>query len=224
MIIYKAQNKINGKVYVGMTAFSLRRRMAFHLRAKTGIFPAALRKYGRSNFEIEPIAWCDNKEQLVFLEKFYIDFFKCKVPRGYNITDGGNGGMLGYKASEETRRKQSESSQGKNKGEKNGMFGKPGIMRGKRHREESKIKDSESKKKNWKDPEYRRKIAEARKSSRYSESMSAARRHLWKDPNYRARQIEARRKIWNDPEYRARQILNLKKALEKRWRERSLNI
>ena len=226
MIIYKAVNKINGKIYVGQTVMALERRIAAHLCAKTGIFPAALRKYGIQSFEFSVIDASETQASLKEKEVYWIKFYGCKVPKGYNITDGGNGGMLGYKASDETRKKQSESSKGKNKGAKNGMFGKPGIMRGKQHRKESKVKDSESKKKNWEDPEYREKIAAARKSKRYSESMSAARSCLWQNLEYRARQIEAHKghrnseeaykktaegtkSHWQDPEWRMKRLLQM---------------
>ncbi len=189
MIVYKATNKINGKVYVGQTVFPLKRRIMFHQRAKTGIFPAAIRKYGIDNFEIEPYAWCYSKEHLDFFEKFYINYFNSKVPNGYNITDGGNGGMLGYKASEETRRKQSESSKGKNKGEKNGMFNKPGSMRNRKHTEESKKKNSELHKRLWANPEYRSKLSEAHKGKPQSEESRLKRSESMKTTLARKREF-----------------------------------
>ncbi len=225
MIVYRATNKVNGKIYVGQTAYPLNFRIHRHIRSKRGIFPNALRKYGKENFQFETVAWCDTKENLDFLEGFYIKFFNSKVPNGYNLTDGGDG-KLGWKHSEETRKKLSEAKMGY----RNPNFNKPSPRRGKKHREESKAKDSESKKENWKDLEYRKKIVEARKSKKYSESSTITRLRLWQDPEYRAKQVEAHKgpchhpeiyKIvaeknrghWRDPEWRKKRLENISKSV-----------
>ena len=119
MIIYKATNKINDKVYIGQTARSIKHRIKEHLKDKNVYFNDALRKYGRANFDFETMAYCDTKKKLNFLECFYIKFCNSKHPDGYNLTDGG-GGILGCKYSTEIRRKMSEGRIG----EKNPNWGK----------------------------------------------------------------------------------------------------
>jgi len=232
MIVYKATNKVNGKSYVGQTSYPLNMRIHRHIQSRRGIFSNALRKYGPDSFEFETVAWCDTKYKLEFLERFYIKFFDSKVPNGYNLTDGGDG-LPGWNHSEETRKKLSESKMG----ERNPNFNKPSPRRGKKHREESKAKDSESKKENWKNPEYRKKIIEARKSERYSKSSSATRFRLWENPEYRTRQSEAHKKPrdypesyrkmaeknkahWRDPEWKGKRLQNMSEAARRGWMKR----
>jgi group I intron endonuclease len=191
LIIYKAQNKINGKIYIGMTVYSLKRRMAFHLRAKTGIFPAALRKYGRQNFEVESVAWCEDREQLAFLERFYIEFFNSKVPNGYNITDGGNGGMLGVKQSEETRQRHRESARGINIGAKNGMFGKSSWMKGRNHSTAANEKNRKAHMRLWADPAYREKLVASHKGKGHTEVTREKMRRSQKIRRQKERSISA---------------------------------
>lgn len=106
MIIYQATNNLNGKVYIGKTTQRLTRRISGHKKdAKRGgrtIFIRAIRKHGFDSFRFEPLAWCDSKEHLNFFEKFYISLKNSKAPNGYNLTDGGDGG-LGHHHTEETK-------------------------------------------------------------------------------------------------------------------------
>lgn len=141
MIIYKATNKINGKIYIGKTVLSLNRRMMFHLRSKVGIFTKALKKYGIQSFDLEIIDTANNEFILFEKEKYWIKYYNSKVPNGYNLTDGGEG-MSGHSPSEETRKKMSESSKGKNVGSSNGMYGKS-VRKGCKHTDEAKKKNSE---------------------------------------------------------------------------------
>jgi len=65
---------------------------------------------------------CETREEMDFVEMFYIALLDTKAPKGYNLTDGGDGtqGRSGYKLSEETKRKLKEA----HTGPKNHMFGK----------------------------------------------------------------------------------------------------
>lgn len=99
MIIYKAQNKINGKIYIGQTVESLAKRISCHLCQKT-YFGNALRKYGVESFDILQIDSADSKQSLNAKEINWIAFYKSKAPNGYNLTDGGEGNF-GFKHSEE---------------------------------------------------------------------------------------------------------------------------
>jgi group I intron endonuclease len=98
MIIYKIQNKIDGKIYIGQTKKQLSRRIAEHILFDSYI-GKALRKYGIQSFEISVIDEAADRETLNDKELFWICFYDCKYPNGYNFTDGGDG-IEGYKHTE----------------------------------------------------------------------------------------------------------------------------
>lgn len=68
MIIYKVENLINGKTYIGRTVTSLenRRWQHFHTADKNAktIFHFAIKKYGKSNFKFSTIKTCNSIESL----------------------------------------------------------------------------------------------------------------------------------------------------------------
>ena len=91
-LIYKITNKLNRMPYVGKTTRSLEVRFKEHTKADSYI-GRAIRKYGEENFLCEVIEECETPEQLNEREIFWIAFFNCKQPNGYNQTDGGDGAM-----------------------------------------------------------------------------------------------------------------------------------
>lgn len=128
-VIYKIENLSNGKIYIGKTVRELRTRLLEHIYNSYNYrIDNAIQKYGIGHFDIEIIAECDNETELSKLEKFFITFYDCKSPNGYNLTEGGEGvsGFTfptdiiqriaaknkGRKLSENTRRKMSESRKG----------------------------------------------------------------------------------------------------------------
>lgn len=91
--IYKATNKVNGKVYIGQT-IDFKRRKAEHLSSKNGIhakcvFHRAIQKYGKENFEWEIIDTCQTLDEALFLESMYISKYNSctfmENSNGYNI-------------------------------------------------------------------------------------------------------------------------------------------
>jgi group I intron endonuclease len=124
MIIYKIENKINGKVYIGQTAQTLNHRIGEHLsEAKTKgvrLIGRALKKYGIESFHISIIDTAGSNDILDEKEIYWTSFHDSKIPHGYNLTDGGNGNR-GYFWSEESKIKLSKSKKGKPSGRK----GKP---------------------------------------------------------------------------------------------------
>lgn len=65
--IYKITNKINGKVYIGQTIMPIKNRMYKHYsQAKNGKnitgIDAAIKKYGKENFEVKQILECPNED------------------------------------------------------------------------------------------------------------------------------------------------------------------
>ncbi len=94
--VYLVTNMVNGKMYVGYTTRTLDcRRYGHESDAKKGSCPAfhkALRKYGFDAFKWERLYRSDDNEKLLEREIFYIKLLGTKGAKGYNLTDGGDGG------------------------------------------------------------------------------------------------------------------------------------
>lgn len=103
--IYKITNLLNGKIYIGK-AIDLSVRLQTHRKYDTPEkyngslsfenekrmpIHQAIMKYHLKNFKIEIIEECLPSE-LNEKEQYYIKYFNCKVPNGYNLTDGEDGG------------------------------------------------------------------------------------------------------------------------------------
>src|ERR1039458_2806773 len=83
---------MNDKQYVGQTIGTLEQRWKEHTGSNTNSFlHKAIRKYGKDNFLVEKIHECGTKEEMDFVEMFYIALLITKAPNGYNLTDGGEG-------------------------------------------------------------------------------------------------------------------------------------
>ena len=147
MIIYKATNLINNKCYIGQTKHTLDKRIIEHTKYDLNdnyYFHNALKKYRIENFKWTILEICFNQEELNEKEKWYIKHFNSFGKNGYNLNEGGKGNS-GYIASEETKKKMSESGKGRIFSEET----KRKISeshKGIKHTEESKIKISESRK------------------------------------------------------------------------------
>ena len=86
--IYKIENKINGKVYIGQTN-NLKRRLQEHRHDKRKHHPVheAIKKYGFENFIVTVLYHGENYNEE---EKKYIKLYKSNNKKyGYNIVDGG---------------------------------------------------------------------------------------------------------------------------------------
>lgn len=89
-IIYKYQNKINNKVYIGITSETLHKRNLKHLRKvrfkSTTNFHKAINKYGIENFDLVELdkIQTSNKKEAYGLEQFYIDKYNA-YKKGYNM-------------------------------------------------------------------------------------------------------------------------------------------
>lgn len=93
--IYKIENKINGKVYIGQsvnieTRWKDERKRAFNQNAHEYEYPLsrAFRKYGLENFSFEVIEEC-LKNELNDKEKYWIEQYNSFID-GYNQTLGGD--------------------------------------------------------------------------------------------------------------------------------------
>lgn len=98
--IYKYQNKINKKCYIGQSIDIIQRQYAhkssaYNEKAKdyNSQFHIAIRKYGLENFDFEIVAELEaneySKEVLDKLEKFFIKYYN-SYHNGYNATEGGD--------------------------------------------------------------------------------------------------------------------------------------
>ncbi len=140
LIIYKVTNNINGKIYIGQTCRTLYERMGEHVRRKTTYFDRAFSKQAKDNFTVKVIDSARTQEELNEKEIFWITFFKCLCPNGYNMCDGG-GVTSGYHHSQESKIKMSTAKKisGSQVGEKNSFYGKT-------HSDKQKAKWSEERK------------------------------------------------------------------------------
>lgn len=151
MGIYKITNTVNGKVYIGQSV-QLSKRLYEHRRVlennchSNRHLQNAYNKYG-DVFQIEIIMYCDNEEELDYLERYYISCYNSMNPqKGYNKEDGGN---LNKHLSKETKKKMSEAQKGKHRSE------------------ETKKKISEARKGRPLSEETKKKMSEARKGENH---------------------------------------------------------
>jgi len=119
--IYYFRNKINNKYYIGQ-AICIRKRFQSHchqVQIKNDKYPIykAITKYGEDNFEFGIIGVFKItlekdilKKKLDILETKYIKEYNSYGSTGYNQTLGGDGGILGYKMTEEQKKHISENS------------------------------------------------------------------------------------------------------------------
>ena len=113
--IYKFVNLINNKSYIGFTKKNPSKRLIEHKSAvNTGSDYAlheAMRKYGVDNFKFEIVyqSW-DKHHTLNIMEPYFIKEHNSFISEnGYNMTYGGQGGMLDKIHSEKTREKMSSA-------------------------------------------------------------------------------------------------------------------
>ena len=94
MKVYQIVNKINNKVYIGITTRSLKERFNQHKYSRYSMdtkFSRALKKYGVENFEIQLIEdEIISLKELYEKEKYYINKYN-SYNNGYNSTLGGDG-------------------------------------------------------------------------------------------------------------------------------------
>ena len=99
MLIYLLYNNVNGKCYIGQTIHTLQSRWNQHQRAaesgRTSLIARAIRKHGSQSFHAHAlISGLTCKDDLNKFEKFLISLFESTNPNlGYNVSEGGHGGM-----------------------------------------------------------------------------------------------------------------------------------
>lgn len=136
--IYKIENKLNHKVYIGQSVDIQKRWIGHRYELNKGVhgnthLQSAWNKYGADSFNFSIVQLCD-EQQLNDLEVEYIAYYKSYDDKyGYNLTIGGDG-VRGWVPTEEWREKIKQA----NVGENNPMYGK-------HHTEETKNKIREQK-------------------------------------------------------------------------------
>lgn len=143
--IYIIKNKITGRLYVG-SSINFVSRFKEHkndLRKNKHCNIYLRRVYNKDNniFEFKIIEYVPDKKFLIKREQFWIDYYD-SYNNGYNICPIA-GNTLGFKMSEESRKKLSIANSGKN----NGMYGKT-------HTKEARKKISECSKNREVTPEF----------------------------------------------------------------------
>lgn len=126
-IVYVHKNKINGKLYFGITCQDIEKRWRRNGKGYTyscdTVFGRAIKKYGWDSFSHKVLYRNFSEEEAKWKEKFLIKMFHTYIHdplcNGYNMTMGGEG-VAGMHLSEETKRKISEAQ----KGEKGNNYGK----------------------------------------------------------------------------------------------------
>lgn len=189
--IYAIKNKINGKMYIGMTT-DFKDRIEKHLWALRNNkhhsikLQRAFNKYGEDNFDYYVLEEMkeSTSNQLAEKERDYIKKYDT-YNNGYNCSLGGEGHegytpnpevirkliirnkttkpMLGKHLSQKSKDKISKA----NKGKGNGFYGK-------KHSEENKKKISEHSKKLWQEhyEEYKERLVNLNKSERRRKEVS----------------------------------------------------
>jgi group I intron endonuclease len=130
MIIYKATNIINGKVYIGKTKYTLENRKSEHFKKAKNpklLFHKALKKYGSDKFDWEVVFECNDELELNNAEIKFISEYN-SIECGYNLTTGGEGGY--------TFSKDVLACIGKHTKIRNDKFGNP--FKGRQHSDKTK--------------------------------------------------------------------------------------
>ena len=163
--IYRCENLVNGKIYIGFTCKPLAKRIIEHKNsAKKGseyLLHKAIRKYGIDYFKWECLYESFDRDFVLFtMENHFIiennSYFETGY--GYNMTFGGQSVMLGKKHTEQTKDKLKLA--------RNKRVVEP--MLGKTHKESSKEKMSLAKLGKKKDDSYKE-MCSKRNLKRYSD-------------------------------------------------------
>jgi group I intron endonuclease len=164
MLVYCIKNTVNNKEYIGLTTRTLEERWKQHIYESNKQdswewntpLGNAIKKYGKDLFEVFVLEECSSETELKQKEIQLIKERKSlSTENGYNLTLGGDG-RLGYKLSEETKRKIGEGNIGKvmsneakekmSVAAKKRSVGKLSPMDGKKHTDDALKKISESSK------------------------------------------------------------------------------
>ena len=168
--IYKIQNIINGKIYIGSSKNIYHRKEQHYSDLKNQkhtncYLQKAFNKYGFNNFVFDIVEKVDNQDYLLEREQYWLDYYKSyERDKGYNIEPCAIRPVfseetrlklrlanLGKKHTQETKEKLSKINKGVKKEQTSKALKQyykihKGTMYGKKHTIEAKIKMSLAKK------------------------------------------------------------------------------
>lgn len=110
-IVYKHTNKINGKMYVGITSQNPKHRWNYGISYKNNLhFNNSIKKYGWDNFEHKILFANLTTKEAKEIEIELIDYHKLNDDKfGYNVSKGGDLNHLGHKHSALAKKRMSEN-------------------------------------------------------------------------------------------------------------------
>ena len=165
--IYKITNLLNGKMYIGQHTTS---NIDDGYMGSGKIILRALKKYGKDNFRKEWLMFCEDEEELNYMERVYVDQTWVDRSDTYNLNLGGDYQRM----SNQTRKKLSDSHKGKTFSEEHKRklseshkgISHIGYMLGHHHSEEARRKMSKSHKGKLRSEEHKRKLSESLKGNK----------------------------------------------------------
>lgn len=233
--IYKATNRLNGKLYIGQTSRKLETRKSAHIRNSFNTnasdyncaFHKAIRKHSPENFTWEVLLVCNTVEESNKAEMRLIAEHNTCHGVGYNSNEGG-GSAVGFKHTEETRKKISEavkrrppmSNETKERMSKAQKIAHQSDSRKKRvftaeqlEKYSQLAKDREL----WKlanTPEVLKKRQATREANGGYTSVSERQKedNVAHRPEVQKKISNSVKKLWEDPEYRANQLAKREQA------------
>ena len=214
MIIYKATNLVNGKVYIGQTVGTLGSRRAKHIwcanNDRSCYFPRALNKYGINNFKWSVVYRTDNIDNLNRMEQYMIAFYNSMSNgNGYNINSGGNNFIMSDEQKEDISQRMIE--QWKNseyRTEISKSISKGSL--GKKLTQEHKDNIRENSPKYWLGKKLYKSTCEklsgahrgVKLSKKHCRGISSALEKRWEDPKFKQNFSDLMKKKWADPNWR----------------------
>ena len=166
--IYLITDTTNGMQYTGKHHYDKEGELDPNYHG-SGVIIRNIYKKRPETLKEEYIKTCYSEEEMNNDEKYYIKLYDTLWPNGYNLTEGGDGGI----PCEEARRKMSESkkniSEETRKKLSESLKGRPSPNKGKQFSEETRKKLSESHKGKKLSDETKRKMSEKRKGRHHTE-------------------------------------------------------
>ena len=113
-IIYLLTNKVNSKVYIGVTNNYTKRMREHKGTYNNYLISKAIKKHGWNNFNSQILLETEDAEfAYKVAESSFIQQYQSNNPeKGYNLTEGGQG-TLGFSPTPETRQRMREKKLGK---------------------------------------------------------------------------------------------------------------